>query len=446
MQTQRDHVHAYQFMMGRMSSALLLSDAASAEVPARRAAVGVNIGVALAVLIGIGFGVFGLLVPGGNTSWQAKGTIVVEKETGTRYVNLGGVLHPTLNYASAKLLQGPGAKIDLVSRESLRDAPRGAPVGIPDAPQVLPAPGDLAGAGWLACLPDRDSGDAVTPQQLSLNFDPRVANVPLPPDRYLLVQSPAGTQYVLWHGTKLQVGSPIVAVALGMAAVRPISAPQLWLDALPDGPVLAPAGITGAGGSGATVGGTSYKVGQLFEQHPVNGEVQRFVLQHDGLAPVNTTEFMLLGAVGSADPVRIDAAALASAPRSADQSLTKRLPDVGNAKWLDSGAGALCLRQVPVGDKVTSAVVIGGPGAAAGPGVHTRPGTGVLVGAVPLPAGRKVPDRYLLTDGKKYLLPDDNSMKALDYVGVPVRPMPVEELAGVPGGPVLSAATMGVPK
>lgn len=446
MQTQRDHVHAYQFLMGRMSSALVLGDAASAEVPARRAAVGVHLGIVLAVLITIGFGIYGLLVPGGNTSWQAKGAIVVEKETGTRYVNLGGVLHPTLNYASAKLLQGPGAKVTLMSRESLVDAPRGEPVGLPDAPQVLPEPQDLVGNSWLACLPDGDGDTVPTAQELSMNFDPGVPGVRLPADRYLLVAAPNGTQYVLWGAMKLRVGAPTVPVALGMAAVRPMPAPQMWLDALPDGPVLAPADIDGLGSPGPQIGGNSYQIGQLFEQNAANGDVQRFVLRRDGLAPVNGTEFMLRAAASSHDPVRIESSVLASAPRSTDQSLTKRLPELDGARWLDSGAGSICLRQTPAGAQIHSEVVIGGPGAASGPGVHLRPGTGVLVGAVPLPPGRKVPDRYLITDGKKYLLPDDDSMKALGYVGVPVRPMPSEQLATLPSGPPLSQAALGVTK
>ncbi|MEU5846087.1 type VII secretion protein EccB [Saccharopolyspora shandongensis] len=445
MQTQRDHVHAYQFLMGRMSSALVLGDAASAEVPARRAAVGVYIGIVLAVLIAIGFGIYGLLVPGGNTSWQAKGAIVVEKETGTRYVNLNGVLHPALNLASAKLLQGPGSKVTLLSRESIADAPRGEPVGLPDAPQVLPEPQDLVGASWLVCLPGSDTGATPAEDQLGLNFDPGVPNAMLPPDRYLLVASPDGAQYVLWGGFKFRVGAPTVPVALGMAAVRPVPAPQMWLDALPNGPVLAPAEIDGTGTPGRSIGGTTYQVGQLFEQKAANGEVQRFVLRRDGLAPVNGTEFMLRVAATSHDPVRIEAAVLASAPRSTDQSLTKRLPELADARWLDSSAGSICLRQTAVGAQVHSEVVVAGAGASA-PGVHLRPGTGVLVGAVPVPPGRKVPDRYLITDGKKYLLPDDDSMKALGYVGVAVRPMPSDQLATLPSGPPLSQAALGVTK
>ncbi|MFR9727737.1 type VII secretion protein EccB [Saccharopolyspora sp. MS10] len=440
MQTQRDHVHAYQFLMGRMSSALVLGDPASPEVPARRASTGVVFGLVLAVLIAIGFGVYGLLVPGGNTAWQARGAIVVEEESGTRFVNVGGVLHPTPNYASAKLLQGPkgGPDVEMLSRASLAAAPRGVPMGIPDAPQNLPAADELLGSSWLACLPEPGAG-----RDLSLNFDPSAPTAPLRADRYSLVAAEDGAQYLLLGGAKLRVADPAATVALGMAAVRPPVAPRAWLDAVPDGPVLAPAALDGAGSPGPAVDGAAHPVGQLFEQRAANGDVQRFVLRNDGLAPLNGTEFMLLDAVGSTDPVRVGAAAVAAAPRSADRSLTQRLPELSDARWRDPGGDALCLRQRPDGPVVRSEVVFTGSRVGSIPGVHLPPAGGLVVGAVPLPPGQRKPDRYLISEGTKYLLPDDDSMKALGLGGAPVRPFDAALLDEVPSGPPLSTASAG---
>lgn len=61
MQTQKDHVEAYSFLMGRMTSALVVGEASYLEVPARRARTGLVIGAALALLITAGFIVFGLI-------------------------------------------------------------------------------------------------------------------------------------------------------------------------------------------------------------------------------------------------------------------------------------------------------------------------------------------------------------------------------------------------
>ncbi|GAA3558655.1 hypothetical protein GCM10022222_47750 [Amycolatopsis ultiminotia] len=60
-QTQKDHVEAYSFLIGRMTSALVLGDASHLDVPAKRAWNGLLIGLVLSVLIAIGFFVYGLL-------------------------------------------------------------------------------------------------------------------------------------------------------------------------------------------------------------------------------------------------------------------------------------------------------------------------------------------------------------------------------------------------
>jgi hypothetical protein len=94
-QTRRDHVYAYQFMVNRMTSALVLSDPAATDPPTRRARLGLILGVRLAALaVGV-FWVFGLIRPGVSQAWRQQGVILLEEETGTRYVMVGGDLHPT---------------------------------------------------------------------------------------------------------------------------------------------------------------------------------------------------------------------------------------------------------------------------------------------------------------------------------------------------------------
>lgn len=61
MQTQRDHVHAYAFQAGRLSAALLSGEAAYLEAPARRAKLGLVLGLIVALLIGAGFFLYGLI-------------------------------------------------------------------------------------------------------------------------------------------------------------------------------------------------------------------------------------------------------------------------------------------------------------------------------------------------------------------------------------------------
>src|SRR5258708_6882844 len=93
--------------------------------PKANAASAVAVGTALWLAA---VALYGVLMPGGATHWQESGAVIVEKETGARYVYLAGRLHPVLNYASALLILGaPAAHTVSVSRPSLRGVPRAAP-------------------------------------------------------------------------------------------------------------------------------------------------------------------------------------------------------------------------------------------------------------------------------------------------------------------------------
>ncbi|MGO1056144.1 type VII secretion protein EccB [Crossiella sp. CA198] len=89
MQTQKDHVEAYQFMMGRMSASLVLGDPSLLEVPARRAWTGFLAGIGITFLIGLGFFLYGLIVhltaPKPATKPQAaEYSLQVEQHTSER--------------------------------------------------------------------------------------------------------------------------------------------------------------------------------------------------------------------------------------------------------------------------------------------------------------------------------------------------------------------------
>lgn len=96
MQSKRDQVHAHTFMMGRLSSSLLMADPDAPESPLGRTTRGVVFGVLVTVLIGAGATVYGLLRPGGNDAWRDGKHLVVNRDTGARYLWTGtdGVLHP----------------------------------------------------------------------------------------------------------------------------------------------------------------------------------------------------------------------------------------------------------------------------------------------------------------------------------------------------------------
>ncbi|RKT56741.1 type VII secretion protein EccB [Saccharothrix australiensis] len=450
MQTQRDRVHAYGFLMGRMSSALVSGDPSPAEPPERGHRFGLFAGLAIGVLVGVGFWVYGLVVPGGNTAWRTPGALVVEKETGNRYVYVDGVLRPTLNHASALLRQGGQAKVQMVSKASLADVPHGPPIGIADAPDSVPPAADLVTGPWLLCL---DPGAGAEPS-MSMVLGGAAAADPVAGGRYVLVRAPDGTRHVVLDGVRHRVGHEAALVALGVPALPVPTAPGTWLAQLPEGPALEAAEIQGAGNAGPAVAGRPSVVGQVFRQRLAAGGDQFWVAREDGLAPITATEAALLSvAARGSSPTDIDAPALASARRSSDTTLLDRLPAVAQARPAPGlGSGAACLVQTPSGAEVTSAVVTVGAEHAGRPvrdaaGATLRPGSGMLAAAVPVPAGQRKPDRYLITDrGVKYPIADDDSVTALGYGGVVPTPVPDVVLSALPTGPTLSRSAVGVRK
>jgi type VII secretion protein EccB len=442
MQTQRDRVHAYNFLIGRMSAALASADPTPPEPPDKRHRFGLACGVVLALLIGVGFWVYGLLFPGGSTVWQQQGAILVEKETGNRYLYLDGALHPVLNQASAMLVQGSQAHVETISRSSLSGLRHGAPIGIPGAPDAVPTAQGLTGGPWLLCLTDAGPERAA----MSMVLDPRGIPQPLAADRYVLVTSAGGTLYLVLDGTKYQLGDPSVLVALGVQAVKPERAPQAWLDSVANGPTLAAARLPAAPEPGAQVAGRPWNVGTLFRQRMLNGGEEYWVLRGDGLAPMSATEFALASARHpELKPVAVTAGDVAAAPRSADTSLLGRLPnltDVTLAAGL--GAGELCLVQVPLGMRVVSAVAVNPVRHSGSPleeGATVPPNKGMLAVSVPLAPGQKTATRYLITDrGIRYPVPDDQALGALGFGGVAPTPVPQHVLDALPTGPALSVA------
>ncbi|MGO4754884.1 type VII secretion protein EccB, partial [Streptomyces sp. 2MCAF27] len=151
MQTKRDQVQAHMFVMGRLTSAMLRADPDAPESPQGRTNRAVTISILIGILLCAGSFVFGLLSPGTKSSWRDPGTLVINKETGTRYLYLGGRLRPVRNHTSARLLAGDQMKVMTIGSKSLRDTPHGSPVGISGAPDEPPGNGNLTGDPWQVC-------------------------------------------------------------------------------------------------------------------------------------------------------------------------------------------------------------------------------------------------------------------------------------------------------
>src|SRR5215218_8560512 len=128
-----DQLHSYQFAVRRVVSAVAAHESNPARPPGRRAGVTLLAGALVAALGLAGFAVWGLVQPGGSTRWRSGQSVIVEKESGAKFVFVDGVLHPVANYSSALLIVGAPRTIS-VARRSLAGVPRGVPLGIAGAP------------------------------------------------------------------------------------------------------------------------------------------------------------------------------------------------------------------------------------------------------------------------------------------------------------------------
>ncbi len=453
MQTQRDHVHAHTFMVGRLSSALVEGDPTRAEIPGRRAQSGFLIGVILVVLVAGGFAVYGWIVPGGSQAYRQAGAILVEKETGNRYVYIAGALHPTADLTSAMLVQGANAQVKLISRNSLKDVPRGVAFSVTGAPPEVPDASALVKGPWLTCLP----GSVVPGRPISglgINLEPNTPSEPLPAPNFAVVRDPKGVPYLLANQLKYHVEDEAVLVALGVGSTAVATAANMWLDWLGDGPTLAPARIADAGQPGPQVGGHTYPIGTLFRQRADSGVEQLFVSRKDGIAPMSRTEFLFAAAKNQRSPVDADPAAIVGAKRSADSSLLSRLPDLASLRPVQAAGRALCVRQEQVSPLAfTSTVVFADRGAA---GVHpdgstyviARPAAGMTVFAVPVTSSTTTPPvSFISAQGTAYRLANTETVAALKLNTVTPVPFPKDLLAALPSGPMLSRqAVTGLPR
>ena len=467
MQTRRDQVQAQSYVLGRVTAALVGAEPDGAESPHRRTVTGNIAGALLAVLGVAGFVIFGMFSPGSSDSWRAPGVLVVEKETGSRFVYVNGRLHPVLNYASALLLFAEAPKVVTVSRKSLREAPHGAAVGIVAAPDSLPVSGSVERQTWTVCaLMSRDAaGSVVTGTALAVEATSSTGPaIPLGRGEALVV-SGGGETFLIWQGRRLRMAQPWMARALGYdGAALPVE--PGWLDSVPAGPDLGPALIPSRGSAGRPVDGRPARIGSLFVARTPGAPERRFVLRPDGLAELTPLAYAIVAADPQttaqvyggqpALPRELSPGALTQLPVSRGPVLPAGLPETPPRLRETDPASPWCVRQDLSGAGVD--IVVGSPMPegfvvrdAVGMTRDSRTATAVKVAAGE--GGLVRPGRvdqapgagfYLVTDaGVKYPVATAETAKRLGFPPGTARPVPRRLLEMLPTGPLLELAPAG---
>jgi ESX secretion system ATPase EccB len=471
-QTRRDQLQAYRFVTTRVQSALLHGEPDAPETPMRRIGVSMISGIMVAVLVAVGFGIFGLLKPGGKQGWQEAGTLVVEKETGTRYVYISqdGALHPVLNYASARLiLNTPNITVKYFSRKSLANVPRGLARGIPGLPDSLPDQTGLVTGPWTVC--SRPPSDITKPPGMTVSVRYPVSGQRVDTGHALLVKTRTN-EYLIWDDHQLKITSNTAIDALHYDETQALPVADTWVNSIPPGPELRAAGIQGIGSPAPDVAGQGALVGQVFRVPQAdNARPTYWVALADGLAPTTETDALLLladkdtaAAYGgrNADFIDIGSADLVGATRSTHQVVTAGFPSALPAQlnpqasesqvvcssYTDNGGTSTDVtvslaREVP-GARPQTNVTVGLNAGATADQVILPPGTAAVVRS--LPRENQPSDAfYVVTDsGGKYGMPSTDVLGILGYGGVNAVPVPDRILNLIPTGPTLDPQTANV--
>ncbi|MFI1398192.1 type VII secretion protein EccB [Streptomyces sp. NPDC020681] len=468
MQNKRDQVQAHMFLMGRLTSSMLRADPDSPESPQGRTNRGIAIGVIIAVLVTAGAFVFGLLSPGKKDSWRTSGELIVEKETGARYLFLDGRLRPVRNYASARLLVGADLKAATVSAKSLRGTSVGSAIGIPGGPDRIPSEGQLSDAPWLLCsTPYGEDPDTVS----TLAVASEVKGQPVSAERGIVAQGPDGSLYLLWSGMRLRLDEEKGArESLGYGSVAPYKVAGSLLTSLPAGPDLAPPFIPGQGEPGPRLEDRETRIGQVFGVSVMGAkEPRHYVLQQDGLRQIPVTvAALILGdpetrktAYADETPgvIGLGPEALRGqlAPQAPARKSPMRLPDSPPEALNVPKEVSPCARIAPadpgstgtsisitladigdLGQPVQATSDVAAKACTQVDRVVVPPDTGVLVQVLNA-SGTRGSTLYLVSGtGLKYRIPTEEAAKALGYETTPAQGLPSQLLGMLPHGPDLS--------
>ncbi|GGL14939.1 type VII secretion protein EccB [Sphaerisporangium melleum] len=467
MQTRRDLYQAHRLMMQRLGMALLQGEPDVPESPMRRHNVAMFCGVLVAILVAACFGIYGLLRPGGATALTEPGTLIVEEETGATFVysRQEARLIPVANYTSARLLlDTPAVTVRTVSSASLAGFSRGTLVGIPGAPESLPAPEKLVRGPWSACVAETTDPSGARKPYVSLVGGMDVGGRPFGAEAML---ADDGQQsWVILADRRMRVSD---AGARALSPTPPRQIPATWLNALPIGPDFRGPRIPGLGTRLRGPDGRASAAGRVYTVPAMAGsEVRWYVLLRDGLAVISQTQATLLledpaskAAYGRhpVRPIEVDAARANAFPQSRSSLAVPGLPATMPKISSPDPATPLCTVYSDTAKGSTRArLTIGGrmrlpvpPNAGADQEhfdqVLLPPGGAVLAGLLPGEGQLGAVQNFaLVTDqGRKFPLSSGDLLPKLGYDPAEVAPLPAGIWHLVADGPTLDPAAALTP-
>lgn len=467
MQSRRDLYQAHRLMTQRVGLALLQGEPDVAESPMRRLSVGAFAGVMVGLLIIAVFGIWGLLSPGGAKGLDEPGKLIIEKETGTKYIYDANTkkMFPVANYASALLALDSDSEPErrTVSRKSLSGFERGAMIGIPGAPDSLPGKDQLIRGPWSVCTRQASSATGVPRQISALAAGRNVGGRRLNDTEAVVVQS-GGAPWVVWKDHRMQMTIPANQVTSLTGGPGAVEVPATWLNAIPAAGNFGSPNVPDRGKSVPGPRGGTSRVGQVFKAETgAGGQALWYVMLPDGLSQINETQAQLLlrdvktaaaypGEQARPLPTDVPSAQqLASKTRLLDNNLPPTLP-----KFVSWDTSTPLCSVFPVGSATAQLTMGGslpapsagvlGSGTAGSSGTIDQmvlpPGGAALMSLVPAGGdsaqGGGSGSLSLVNDqGIRFALPSADVAKKLGYEAKKAAPVPSSVIHLIPQGPAL---------
>lgn len=457
MPSRREQIQSYQYLMQRVVNAFVSGEADPSMSPTRRLAGAGFASVMVSVLVLAVFGVIGLIKHGGNTSWKDNNAIVIEKETGTRFVYRDGVLYPVANYASAVLVIGQPATTVTVSRESLVGATRGPLIGIAGAPDSVPPSGRLLRDAWAVCTQNgHDNSGGTTVTSLVLVGRTPGGGHPLG-DAGVIVRDAAGQKsYLIWNGHRFLLANAKVLAALGIDQQPKLLVDGAWLNTVPSGAQIVQPTLDGRGKASTVL--RDFLVGQVLTATS-GGTTNSYLVRDKDLLPITAVQQALIladeataAAYPNASPAakQVQPAEVANAPKAAVPTATPLdAPAQVPAMTSADAAGTIC--STFADGQADPKFVVNADAQPDNAGIATNgSSTDQVATRVVVPAGSGAVVRsaasadtdsgtvFLITDqGRRYPLPNAAALAWFGYGSIKPIVLPSTVIARVPAGPGL---------
>lgn len=425
MASRRELIESEDFQRRRGVAALVRGDDLAVEDVVRRPNAALLAGLVVVVLLAAASAGTAFLTDRAPDGWRNEGTVVLDRETGARYLATDGLLRPAPTLTAA-LLAGGRREPVLVPHARVLTVPVGTALPDDGSPQLPPTLGAPVPLTACATGPDRDAAD-----QVAVYAGPVVG--PATAFTGFLARASGTAETVLVAGGRSHLVDPQALPLLGWTPgqVRPVPAP--WLGLLPRAGTLSPRAAPGP--VVATTDGARYVLDRGRARLVADETTARLLP-----APERTVTADAVLALPAGPVVGI-----ADVPSA---------PPVVPARE-DAAVG--CVTRGGDGPALEVFGAVAAPGLRAGPERllaggerpvrvtwHLPPGGGALLAppefdAATRPTGRDVDEGMVLVDaGLGFPVRDDEALRALGYARDQVLPLGRPWFALLAAGPRLA--------